>query len=92
MPARSDDPQRTADHVRSGELIVGLLSRSTHGPETWSWVLTGVERPDDEDFVWHGDAATDTEAFDEIAASWSRWTYWAGLEPIAPLQRGMRRG
>ena len=37
--------------IRSGELIVGLLTRSTHGPETWSWVLTGVERPD-EDFRW----------------------------------------
>src|SRR6185295_10511461 len=30
--------------IRSGELIVGLLARSTHGPETWSWALTGVER------------------------------------------------
>ena len=35
---------------------------------------------------------TETEAFDEIAASWARWTYWAGLEAIAPLQRGMKRG
>ena len=33
--------------VRSGSLIVGLLSCSTHGPETWSWALTGVARPDD---------------------------------------------
>ena len=77
--------------IRSGELIVGLLAHSTHGPESWSWALTGVERPDDEDFVWRGDAGTDRDAFDEIAASWSRWTYWAGLEPIAPLQRGARR-
>jgi len=77
--------------VRSGSLIVGLLSRSTHGPESWSWALTGVERPDDEDFVWRGDAGTDRDAFDEIAASWSRWTWWAGLEPVAPLQRGTRR-
>ena len=78
--------------IRSGELIVGLLARSTRGPETWSWILSGVERPDDEDFIWRGDAGTDHEAFDQIAASWSRWTYWAGLEAIAPLQRGMKRG
>ena len=78
--------------VRSGALAVGLLSHSTHGPESWNWILTGVPRPDDEDFAWHGLVATETEAFDEIAASWSRWTYWAGLEPIAPLQRGMKRG
>ena len=77
--------------IRSGELIVGLLARSTHGAETWSWALTGVERPDDEDFVWRGDAGTDRDAFDEIAASWSRWTWWADLEPVAPLQRGTRR-
>ena len=57
--------------IRSGELIVGLLSRSTHGPETWSWTLTGVERPD-ADFVWHGDAGTDRGAFDAIAAAWAR--------------------
>ena len=37
--------------IRSGELIVGLLSRSTHGPETWSWLLTGVGRPF-EDLHW----------------------------------------
>ena len=46
--------------IRSGELIVGLLARSTHGPETWSWALTGVERPDDADFVWRGEAETRT--------------------------------
>jgi len=67
-----------------------LLSRATHGPETWSWVLTGVPRPD-EDFVWHGDAGTGRDAFDAIETSWARWTWWAGLELIAPLQRGMRR-
>jgi hypothetical protein len=78
--------------IRSGELIVGLLSPSTHGPEMSSWILTGVSRPDDEDFVWHGDAETDRDAFDKIAASWSRWTCWAGLGPIALLQRGMKRG
>ena len=77
--------------IRSGELIVGLLARSTQGPETWSWNLSGVGQPDDEDFIWHGDAETDRDAFDAIAASWARWTYWAGLEPVAPLQRGARR-
>ncbi len=76
--------------IRSGELIVGLLARSTHGPETWSWALTGVERPD-EDFVWRGEAATQTEAFNEIAAAWAAGLYWAGLESIAPLQRGGSR-
>ncbi len=77
--------------IRSGELIVGLLTCSTHGAETWSWVLSGVARPDDEDFVWHGDAATDHDAFDQIALAWARWTWWAGLEAIAPLQRGGSR-
>ena len=76
--------------IRSGELIVGLLARSTHGPETWSWALTGVERPD-ADFIWRGEAKTERDAFDEIAAAWSRWTCWAGLESVAPLQRGARR-
>ena len=73
--------------IRSGELIVGLLARSTHGAETWSWLLSGVERPD-EDFVWHGNAATEGDAFDQLELSWARWTWWAGLESIAPLQRG----
>ena len=76
--------------IRSGELIVGLLSRSTHGPETWSWALTGVERPD-ADFVWRGEAETQTEAFNEIGASWLLWTHWAGLEPVETLQRGASR-
>ena len=76
--------------IRSGELIVGLLSRSTHGPEKRSWLLTGVGRPF-EDFVWRGDAGTDRDAFDAIAASWARWIWWTGLEPVAPLQRGAPR-
>ena len=52
---------RTERHVgvRSGELTIGVLSRSTHGEEAWSWTLTAVHRPDDDpDFVWHGVAAT----------------------------------
>ena len=76
--------------IRSGELIVGLLARSTRGPETWSWILSGVERPD-ADFIWSGEAETQTEAFNEIAASWLLWTRWAGLEPVETLQRGARR-
>jgi hypothetical protein len=76
--------------IRSGELIVGLLSRSTHGPETWSWALTGAGRPF-EDFVWCGDAATDLDAFDQLELSWARWTYWAGLESVETLQRGAQR-
>ena len=77
--------------IRSGELVVGLLSRSTHGPETWDWILSGVARPDDEDRAWHGYADSEDEAFDKLAACWSRWIYWAGLEQIAPLQRGAKR-
>lgn len=76
--------------IRSGELTVGFLSRATHGPEIWSWVLTGVGLPF-EDFRWRGDAATEREAFDAIAASWLLWCRWAGLEPIETLQRGVRR-
>jgi len=76
--------------IRSGDLIVGLLARSTHGPETWSWLLSGVGRPF-EDFRWRGDAATDRDAFDALAASWLLWTRWAGLEPVETLQRGVRR-
>ena len=56
---------------------------------TWSWILTGVRQPDDDkDFIWHSNAETDSDAFDEIAASWARWNWWVGLEPVAPLQRG----
>jgi hypothetical protein len=76
--------------IRSGELIVGLLARSTHGPETWSWALTGVERPF-ADFRWRGDAVTDRDALDALAASWLLWTRWAGLEPVETLQRGTSR-
>jgi hypothetical protein len=74
--------------VRSGSLIVGMLS--THGAETWSWSLSGVGRPF-EDFRWRGDAATERDAFDALAASWLLWTRWAGLEPVETLQRGARR-
>jgi hypothetical protein len=76
--------------IRSGTLTVGLLSRSTHGTETWSWSLSGVARPF-KDFRWKGDAATEREAFDAIAAAWLIWTRWAGLEPVEALQRGVRR-
>ena len=76
--------------VRSGALVVGLLSRSTHGPEIWTWMLSGVPRPDEDDFRWHGEAKDEAQAFLSIEASWLRWCYRAGLEPIAPLQRGRR--
>jgi hypothetical protein len=69
--------------VRSGSLIVGVL---TQGPESWSWALTGVLQPD-EDFIWRGEAETQTKAFNAIAAVWSQWVYWAGLESTAPLAR-----
>ena len=83
-PTRSDGPQRTSDPFRSGSLIVGLRSRSTHGPETWNCILTGVARPhDDEDFSWRGLVESETAR---------SWAYWDGLEAIAPLQRGMKRG
>jgi hypothetical protein len=38
-PMLRNEPRNS---VRSGELIVGLLARSTRGPETWSWLLSGV--------------------------------------------------
>ena len=67
--------------VRSGELIVGVLNRATHGTEHWSWSLTGGARPhDDPEFAWHGIAETEGEAFDALAACWSRWLDWAGIE------------
>ena len=77
--------------VRSGELVVGLLVRATHGPERWSWALTGLPPPDDEDFEWRGEVGAEDEAFDALAGCWSQWVYWAGLEQIAPLQRGAER-
>jgi hypothetical protein len=76
--------------VRSGALVVGMLSRATHGPERWSWSLTGLHCPDASDFVWHGEVETEDEAFDALAACWSRWLDWAGLEPIGSLERGAR--
>ncbi len=71
--------------VRSGELIVGVLNRATHGPESWSWFLTGVSRPHD---IWQGYADTEDAAFDGFASCWKRWLDWAGLEQVVPLQRG----
>jgi hypothetical protein len=77
--------------IRSGELHVGVLRRSTHGAEHWSWWLDGVAHPDDPDFVWQGEADTEAEAFDAFARRWSQWLAWAGLEQIGELQRGVRR-
>ena len=77
--------------VRSGELTIGVLSRSTHGDETWTWTLTGVHRPDD-NFTWHGvAAASEEDAFNALAECWSRWLNWAGLEQVEPLERGVKR-
>jgi ATP-dependent DNA ligase len=66
-------------------LIVGVLTCSTHGPETWSWALTGVERPD-ADFVWRDEAETQTEAFNEIAAAWALLGR-SGSDRAAPARR-----
>jgi len=77
--------------VRSGELVVGMLSRDTHGPEHWLWVLTGVHRPGDEHFVWHGEAETEQQAFEALEQCWSQWLAWAGPEQVGELQRGVRR-
>ena len=75
--------------VRSGELVVGVLNRATHGPESWSWSMTGVSRPHDEGFVWRGyRLETEDEAFAALASCWARWLDWAGLEQVVPLQRG----
>jgi len=70
--------------VRSGELIVGVLNRATHGPESWSWFLTGVSRPHD---IWQGYADTEGAAFDGFASCWKRWLDWAGLEQVGMLER-----
>ena len=70
--------------VRSGELIVGVLDRATHGPDSWSWFLTGVSRPHD---IWQGYADTEDAAFDDFASCWKRWLDWAGLEQLDMLKR-----
>jgi hypothetical protein len=77
--------------VRSGELVVGVLSRDAYGPERWSWFVSGLPRPDDADFRWYGEAASELEAFVALSTCWQRWTRWAGLEPIAELERGLKR-
>ena len=78
--------------VRSGELTIGVLARTTHGEEAWTWTLTGVHRPDDDpDFVGHGVTDTEQAAFDALAACWSRWLNWAGLEQVEPLESGVKR-
>ena len=77
--------------VRSGELIVGVLNRATHGPESWSWFLDrrfAAARQ----FPGGVTLATEGAAFDGFASCWKRWLDWAGLEQVAPLQRGMKRG
>lgn len=73
--------------IRSGELGVGVLSRAARGDERWSWFLTGVQRPDDPDFIWSGDAETEAEAFDAFERCWAQWLAWAGLEQVAELKR-----
>jgi hypothetical protein len=65
--------------------------RAARGAERWSWFLTGLHQPDDPDFVWHGTADTEAEAFDALAPCWSQWLYWAGLEQVGELQRGVKR-
>jgi hypothetical protein len=77
--------------VRSGELNVGMLNRSTHGAESWWWYLTGLPRPGGTDFTWRGNTDTEQQAFDEFSACWSQWLEWAGLEQVVPLQRGAKR-
>ena len=77
--------------VRSGELTVGTLTRSTHGDERWSWSPSGLHLPDDPDFVWHGEADTEQEAFEQFERCWSRWLDWAGLEQVGELQHGAKR-
>jgi hypothetical protein len=47
--------------IRSGELHVGVLTRASRGAERWSWFLTGLQRPDDPDFVWQGTVDTEAE-------------------------------
>jgi hypothetical protein len=76
--------------VRSGELMIGLLACATHGPERWSWSLTGLRHPDD-DFIWQGDVETNAEAFGALSSCWLRWLDWAGLEPVASLQRDTKQ-
>ena len=101
-PSRHDD--RDADHrlgpmirdelsrvVRSGELDVGVLSRAARGDERWSWSLTGLHRPDDDDFIWRGETDTEQEAFEAFERCWSQWLAWAGLEQVGELQRGLKR-
>ena len=69
--------------VRSGSLIVGVL---TQGTGVVVVAMTGVRQPN-QDFIWRGEAETQTKAFNAIASVWSQWVYWAGLESIAPLAR-----
>ena len=69
---------------------MGVLTRASRGAERWSWFLTGLHRPDDPDFVWQGTADTEAEAFDALARCWSQWLYWAGLEQVGELQRGVK--
>ena len=83
-------PNEWRDVVRSGELIVGVLSRDPLGTERWWWSLIGLPRPY-EDFRWHGHAASELEAFVALSTCWQRWTRWAGLEPIAELECGLSR-
>jgi hypothetical protein len=76
--------------ARSGELVAGVLERSTRGPEIWTWTLASLHKPDD--LVWSGTAKTEAEAFDTFARCWSQWLYWAGLEQVGELQRGVKPG
>ena len=77
--------------VRSGELVVGVLNRATHGPESWSWFydrrFAAARRGLLARSRRHRRAGVR-----RLASCWKRWLDWAGLEQVVPLQRGMKRG
>ena len=56
-----------------------------------TWTLTGLDRPDDEDFVWRGKANNRTGSVRRIGALLGAWLAWARLEQIGDLQRGVKR-
>lgn len=74
--------------IRSGELVCGILDRNTRGREAgfWSWFLTGLNGPPSDEFISHGLAYSEAEAFDAFSICWAAWIEWAGLQQIVELR------
>ena len=89
-PARPDAAQRTAPHdpVRRTDRRIALALDTRTGDVVVDPERRAEARRRRLHLAWQGQQLTDDNAFDQIELARARWTWWAGLEAVAPLQRG----